>query len=175
MNTRGQPGYTPSHDTYRCDCSAAYAQSTMAGLQCEHPTAQVCDEGATTTDYALCINGGQCVHIVRLGQPHFGCQCLPEFEGRHCQYPKGQAPQAELQLTYNYAQNTSHEGGISKFVIVIIVLGIVVGFGLILYRKYQKKRMEKWETEVSATESDSINEEEEEEKAFEGLPKGQMA
>jgi hypothetical protein len=141
-----------SRSAYRCDCTTAVGESAFAGEQCEHPQSSVCEEGVIVSDYAFCTNGGQCLKIVRKGEGHSGCKCEQEYEGRHCQYRKGEAPKAELALEYGNEKG-SDLSGVAKFFTVAIVLGVVVGAAF-LYRRRRTGINHKLDTKVSELELD---------------------
>lgn len=94
---------------YECDCSTATGDggSSFAGMQCEYSQMKSCEIGMTSSSYAYCVNGGQCLDMIQPGQPHPGCQKCPGFEGRHCQYKQGMAPIEELQQAQKDIDNTN--------------------------------------------------------------------
>jgi hypothetical protein len=108
---------------YQCDCFTMPEASPFQIDQCEAPESEACIAGTSSSpvfvsDYAFCTNGGKCLKKVSTGEPHAGCRCPSEFEGRHCQYRKGTAPPAELKIS-----------------ILVIVGGVVGGFACIIYGK----------------------------------------
>ena len=72
---------------------------------------------------------------VEAGEPHAGCRCPSEFEGRHCQYRRGTAPEYELRFTHS----TGGVEGVFLFFIILIVGLVVGGFGYIVYRKVRAR------------------------------------
>eukprot|EP00538_Stauroneis_constricta_P002701 CAMPEP_0119554574 /NCGR_PEP_ID=MMETSP1352-20130426/7031_1 /TAXON_ID=265584 /ORGANISM="Stauroneis constricta, Strain CCMP1120" /LENGTH=263 /DNA_ID=CAMNT_0007601187 /DNA_START=23 /DNA_END=814 /DNA_ORIENTATION=+ len=121
---------------YQCDCRKAFDESKFAIEQCENPDSMTCEEDTSISEYAFCTNGGTCREVVRKGEAHAGCNCPPDFEGRHCQYAKGTAPAAELALTQSDSKSRKAKvGSISDFLIAIIVIGVVGFFGFMVYKK----------------------------------------
>lgn len=128
-----------------CDDDASDVSDPFEIRQCETPESQHCEEGRSTpSEYAFCTNGGTCLAMVRHGERHAGCHCPTDFEGRHCQYRKGTAPAYELSQ-----QSPSQKGGGSstgaldgfvKFVIALVCLSLIAGFGHIVYHNYKAKR-----------------------------------
>ena len=123
---------------YECNCQKAFGQSNnaYAGLECEHPASQVCEDEVAVSEYAFCTNMGKCKKIVRNGEAHAGCDCPPEFEGRHCQYAKGMAPLEELQAVVTYGDKSNSDTfDIVYLAICIIVVSLVAFVGLFAVRK----------------------------------------
>eukprot|EP00529_Nitzschia_sp_RCC80_P026247 CAMPEP_0113475008 /NCGR_PEP_ID=MMETSP0014_2-20120614/18892_1 /TAXON_ID=2857 /ORGANISM="Nitzschia sp." /LENGTH=348 /DNA_ID=CAMNT_0000367901 /DNA_START=144 /DNA_END=1190 /DNA_ORIENTATION=+ /assembly_acc=CAM_ASM_000159 len=119
---------------YKCDCSTSTAtESPFQITECENPQSQVCEEGQLTSQYAFCTNGGTCVATIRQGMPHAGCHCGNDFEGRHCQYLKGAAPDYELKLAYQEEKNDLDP--IIKLWITLVCLGVITAFTLVVYRR----------------------------------------
>ena len=123
---------------YQCDCSTIPEASPFQIDQCEAPESEACIAGTSSSpvfvsDYAFCTNGGKCLKKVSTGEPHAGCRCPSEFEGRHCQYRKGTAPPAELKISF--AEEEHHVEGFLLFFILVIVGGVVGGFACIIYGK----------------------------------------
>ena len=66
---------------------------------------------------------------------------LADFEGRHCQYRKGTAPDYELVSS----QQKKSKGGVDpwiKTLIALICLSVVGGFGYIVYENYNQKQLD---------------------------------
>ncbi|KAL3910405.1 MAG: hypothetical protein SGILL_007703 [Bacillariaceae sp.] len=141
---------------YRCDCgddSVPAALTPFQIEQCENPQSEHCEEGQQLSDYAFCTNGGSCVSIVRRGEPHAGCHCPRDFEGRHCQYRKGTAPAYEL----HYANSKHNHGGVDaliKTMIALVCLALVWGFGYIVYLNYKKKHQKNVDAAVKEADGD---------------------
>ena len=125
---------------YSCDCTAVPKSTTFQIEQCEHPSNEVCEEGQSISEYAFCTNGGTCIEIRKQGQPHAGCNCPTDFEGRHCQYRKGTAPAYELQFS---ERQTKGIDPLIKTMIALISLSIVSGFAYIIYHNHHHGRSEK--------------------------------
>ena len=118
---------------YHCDCSAAFDRSSFAGIQCEYAATKICEKSVSVSNYAFCTNGGECLDLVSRGQPHAGCKCGPDFEGRHCQYLKGTAPPEELELV-----NVDEGAGMSSvavFFMVVVSLGAVGILAFLVYKR----------------------------------------
>jgi hypothetical protein len=94
-------------------------------------------EGGAKSEYAFCTNGGECERIVVHGSSHPGCKCGEDFEGMHCQYLKGEAPEEDLGQPYlMYAGKEGGDGkGIAVFVIIIVCLSVIMGLGYVIYQK----------------------------------------
>ena len=127
--------------SYECDCSSVEA-SQFQIEECENPESEVCEEGQLQSEYAFCTNGGKCIAMIRHGEPHSGCICDEEFEGRHCQYRKGEAPDVELKLAYE--ENRSNISIGLKFFITIVSLGVILIFGASFFKKTEKKNEKEW-------------------------------
>lgn len=110
---------------WRCDCRHSYGDAAIyAGHQCEYPLEVSCENGKSTSTYAFCVNDGACLAVVEAGEPHPGCKCPTDFEGRHCQYAAGTAPPQEL--VYSPSASTKHGmSGIALFFIVVAALMFV--------------------------------------------------
>lgn len=109
---------------YQCNCSTVPDASPFQIDECQAPESEACVEGEDTSDYAFCTNGGKCIKKIQYGEPHAGCRCPDEFEGRHCQYRKGTAPDAEIKIAFE-----EKEHHIEGFIIFLIVLVVAVAFG----------------------------------------------
>jgi hypothetical protein len=80
-----------------CDCNNAFGQSgtPVENLDCRYSVTDVCEVGATQSDYTYCYNGGTCLAMIgaRSKEPHPGCDCNgTRFAGRHCQFPQENIP-----------------------------------------------------------------------------------
>ena len=123
---------------YHCDCTKAVGVSSYAGLQCQEQATSYCVLGRTDSEYAFCTNGGECIRIVEDGAPHPGCRCSDDFEGQHCQYLKGEAPEEDLGQPYLMYTGNQNKGGLEGFVIFIIVcvcVSVIFGMGYVVYLK----------------------------------------
>ena len=127
-----------SRSEYECDCSTVPDASPFQIQECESPEADSCEKGAQTSDYAFCTNGGKCITQVQFGEPHAGCRCPNEFEGRHCQYRKGTAPDAELKFAF--AQQEHHIEGFFLFLIILVVACFVGGLGYVVIARKMSSR-----------------------------------
>jgi len=79
-----------------CDCQSAVVGSySTVGHQCEFKAEVSCEAGREFSSYAFCVNGGVCKSLVEPEEPHPLCDCSDGFEGRHCQFAVGTAPQEE--------------------------------------------------------------------------------
>jgi hypothetical protein len=83
-----------------CDCRNAFGQSgtSVENPDCRYSVTDVCEVGATQSDYAYCYNGGTCLAMIgaRSKEPHPGCDCSgTRFAGRHCQFPRENIPVEE--------------------------------------------------------------------------------
>mmetsp|Transcript_34803 Transcript_34803/g.41977 ORF Transcript_34803/g.41977 Transcript_34803/m.41977 type:complete len:243 (-) Transcript_34803:218-946(-) len=85
---------------YRCDCGGAQKASggrsytaTYAGPSCEHAATSYCEYGVTISAISFCTNGGECRDQIVEGQKHPGCDCVDGYEGPHCEFDYGLAPQ----------------------------------------------------------------------------------
>jgi hypothetical protein len=161
--------------SYKCQCDTKNANMDQFQIeQCEKPFSQHCQVDQTVSEFAFCTNGGTCRAMVQQGQRHAGCFCPTDFEGRHCQYRKGTAPAYELQdNNYDIMQNAtttsstnnnnqSTSGALDrfiKFIIAVVCLSVIAGFGSIVYHNYQAKqpaaaRQEFEQSEIKCIETD---------------------
>lgn len=169
----------PEDEIFECNCDEAAAHSTFEGSQCQHAITDYCDEPfdytdvytgydsdpdkAATNRYAFCTNGGSCLLRIEPHQPHPGCQCIGGYEGRHCQYSAGTAPEAELALARRDAERQSSKtssksdnGGSSAgfvFLMLFVAAGSVGAAGL-AFRRRQAVIAEK-ETAMAALRRDT--------------------
>jgi hypothetical protein len=135
---------------WSCDCKAAAiftatSQKVVAGHQCEFVSQRSCEVGNPNSDYAFCVNGGTCLRMTREGEPHRGCLCGKEHEGRHCQFKEGTAPESELAYMKKQNDIANEEAGLSGvglFFVLLAVLGVFGGVGFVLYRHFQRHGME---------------------------------
>ena len=146
---------------YHCDCTKASGVSSFAGIQCQEAATSYCVEGRSKSEYAFCTNGGGCVKMVVHGSPHPGCNCPEDFEGMHCQYLKGEAPEEDTGQPYlMYAgEERGVRKGIAVFVIVIVCLSVIMGMGYVIYRKKKSaayKREDMAEPDLSASQQSEI-------------------
>jgi hypothetical protein len=146
--------------SYSCDCKAVPKSTTFQIEQCEHPANEVCEEGQSISEYAFCTNGGTCIEVRAQGQPHAGCKCPTDFEGRHCQYRKGTAPAYELQFS---ERQTKGIDPLIKTMIALISISIVSAFAYIIYHnhhygKNQKEQPVREMTDISLDDGGGIGE-----------------
>jgi hypothetical protein len=83
--------------------------------------------------------------MTREGKPHRGCLCGKEYEGRHCQYKEGTAPESELAYMREQEAIMNEDSGLSGvgiFFVLLAVLGAFGGVGFVLRRHYQLHGME---------------------------------
>ncbi|EEC46243.1 predicted protein [Phaeodactylum tricornutum CCAP 1055/1] len=135
-------------DVWWCDCSTAYTSTgtAFAGHQCEFPHGVSCETGLTESSYAFCVNGGSCLETIAPGSPHPGCRCVGQFEGRHCQYAAGTAPEKELTYTDATRAFTDGDDGISAgvvFILVALVLAVVAGAIFLVLRRGRRNASNK--------------------------------
>lgn len=133
-------GSGPASVQWRCDCRYATGNAeAYAGTQCEFPSTQSCLVGGAESDYAFCVNGGDCIREIVRGQDHPGCTNCPNFEGRHCQYEKGKAPPEELRAA---SKEISEEDDGMKpgYIILFVLLGGLVLGGLVLFVMYRNNK-----------------------------------
>lgn len=123
---------------YHCDCTKADGESPFAGLQCRQQATTYCVVGRTQSEYAFCANGGECIRVVENGKAHPGCKCPTEFEGQHCQYLKGHAPEEDLgqpYLLYGGEEGRDSTKGIVIFVIIAVCAIVILSMAYVVYRK----------------------------------------
>mmetsp|Transcript_32017 Transcript_32017/g.95897 ORF Transcript_32017/g.95897 Transcript_32017/m.95897 type:complete len:225 (-) Transcript_32017:527-1201(-) len=75
---------------FLCGCEG------RAGLPCETADEVFCvrGSGASSTNN-FCVNGGVCTSLPSLDDVDVlvaGCLCTDDFEGEHCQFPRGEGP-----------------------------------------------------------------------------------
>jgi hypothetical protein len=136
-------------EVWRCNCQSAAVPSAVAsakivaGHQCEFVSQRSCEVGNPDSSYAFCVNGGSCLRMTREGQPHKGCLCNSDYEGRHCQYQTGTMPASELAYLKEQGAINDKESeslsGVALFFILLLCFGMFGGVGFVLYRHYQHK------------------------------------
>jgi hypothetical protein len=76
------------------------------------------------------------------GEAHPGCKCPDDFEGQHCQYLKGFAPEEDKGQPYlmvpGEKSDSGRAEGIVVFIIIIVVAGVVMGMGYVIYLKKRR-------------------------------------
>lgn len=155
---------------YECDCSTIPDASPFQLKECESPESESCVSGQQTSDYSFCTNSGKCISQIQFGEPHAGCRCTDEFEGRHCQYRKGTAPDSELK--YAFEEQEHHMEGFFLFVIILVVGCVLGGFGYIAYTRRINSMQSISQEELEEATKDIALEESD---AGEETPKGEMA
>ena len=128
-----------------CDCSTAVGEASLyAGHQCEFPAERSCERGKPEGSfYAFCTNSGNCKGIVNPGEPHPGCFCHKDYEGRHCQYRRGTAPANEPIYSLSVQGSTGGISGFGVFCLILLVLGFVGGVGYVLFYRPHSSSMAK--------------------------------
>ena len=127
-------------EEYECDCSQMPNGTPFEIAQCENPVEDVCEKGLTLSEHAFCTNAGTCIRRVEIGEQHPGCICTDQYEGRHCQYRKGEAPEAELALVQ---KDLKKGDGIQEnpagdvFLVILIVLLIFGGLWFAVMKRVQ--------------------------------------
>lgn len=134
--------FGPGSEIWRCDCTYAVGSASdpeqHAGTQCEFPSTRSCFVGGAPSNYAFCVNGGDCVREIIRGDEHPGCTNCPGFEGRHCQYLKGTAPPEELAAARQEVEDDNN-GMKPGFIVLFVLLGGLVlgGLALMVLRQRQ--------------------------------------
>jgi len=155
----GQPFSTPR---YKCDCSTIDPQSPYAGLECEHPAEKICSL-MTFSKTSFCVNGGQCKDIVTTEDVHRGCDCLPGFEGDHCEYIEGTDPNNPKYIQSSTAPENNNssftdaiEAPLNAIEIFLVVIGCIGTFslGVVTSRRLKKKKDALKETQEAYDEND---------------------
>lgn len=139
-------GFGPATQVWRCDCTTATGTAAAyAGTQCEFPATQSCVAGTQKSDYAFCVNGGDCKFLIIEGEEHPGCKNCGDYEGRHCQYPKGKAPPEELVDAAKSGTTIEESDGMRPgFVVFIVVLaGTTLGCLFLLVKNRQQGSVDK--------------------------------
>lgn len=157
-----------SRSSYECDCSSVPDASPFQIEECESPESEACEEGQLQSDYAFCTNGGKCISMIRHGEPHSGCLCNEEFEGRHCQYRRGEAPHFELKLAYKEKEQSP----LVNFLLVVGMGVIAIVFLIVVKKSKQEKEVV---VEADAEPSVSLSKEETEDEVEKEVSKGEMA
>lgn len=114
-----------TEEQWICDCSnAKKGGKVYAGHQCEFPAQVSCEKGKTESTHAFCTNGGTCRSQVEAGQHHPMCLCPDGFEGRHCQYATGTAPDQEV--VYAIPSPIKSQGISGGGIAVLVILSLLV-------------------------------------------------
>jgi hypothetical protein len=128
----------------------------------------VCEKGKELSQYAFCVNEGTCKRKVEQGDPHPLCNCPSGYEGRHCQYEVGTAPEEEISYVQKRdgkldskvrgssggdSDNDGISGG-TKFLIVVIALASVAIAGYCLCSRKNKSQIESDTGKESADETE---------------------
>ena len=177
-------------DNYECDCEAMDNNpSEFVIEQCENPVDEVCEMGVKLSSYAFCTNSGTCKQLVESGQPHPGCDCPSEFEGRHCQYRQGTAPPGELLLIWNEDPDEFEDpiddiaNEPAKILIWIIVasMSILLALGAFAFCVYARlkhvsdKRHEKSITRIGVISLRGISTDSKDEEKFDDIVLGEYS
>jgi len=126
---------------WSCDCTDEFGNIDFTIDRCYEPKIESCERDIETSTFAFCINGGTCRGLVDDGDLHVGCDCPDGYEGLHCQYEEGDAPDGELLVVEERAPSSgkskskSKVGTISGLFIAAIVVSVVGGIGFIVYKK----------------------------------------
>lgn len=150
-----------SRSNYECDCSTMSDASPFQIKECEAPESEACVEGQLSSDYAFCTNGGRCINKIQYGEPHAGCKCPNDFEGRHCQYRKGTAPEAELKISF--ATQEHHVEGFVIAIILLVVAFVVGGWAFIVRHKHEERKramekdIEEITNDIALEENDAVD------------------
>lgn len=123
---------------YFCDCdaSALLWDEAFAGLSCEHKATEYCKHDPSM----FCTNGGSC-HQTRAsgGAKYTECRCADGYEGSHCQFVAGSAPQdwptdaaSKVMTSKHHGQGGMGTGGIVA--VVMVSLALVWVIGLLVWR-----------------------------------------
>jgi len=73
-----------NENTYHCDCDEG-----TAGYYCSHTATEYCSKNKKH----FCTNLGTCLIKVEDDDPHPGCDCRKDYDGKYCQFVKGTAPE----------------------------------------------------------------------------------
>jgi hypothetical protein len=126
-----------------CPCDIAYGVSIFAGMMCEKPATEYCDQYNHETGHELfCTNGGTCRNTLvangeTVDQDSWGnvegdrsttCICPPEFEGEHCEALNGYRASA----MEGYPAMSAKERREARFGVAVFVLAILSGVAFLL-------------------------------------------
>ncbi|KAL3810867.1 hypothetical protein ACHAXA_003389 [Cyclostephanos tholiformis] len=76
-----------------CSCTKAVVDGNpYAGLRCEYGATKSCMTLGSISKHSFCTNGGDCADIVLDNEMHVDCICPEGYEGPHCEYLAGEAP-----------------------------------------------------------------------------------
>ena len=154
-------GFGAAQEVWRCDCSTAIGSALNPvqheGAQCEFPATQSCLAGGIDSDYAFCVNGGDCVRKIIRGEEHPGCVNCGDYEGRHCQYKKGEAPPEELLAARKDIQEEENGMKPGLIVLLVMVACLVLGSFTIFIARRGASRDENTQAAVEHASSDIPN------------------
>ena len=118
---------------YFCDCdaSALLWDEAFAGLSCEHKATTYCKH-----DQFFCTNGSDCERQhASDGTKYTECDCADGYEGSHCQFVAGSAPQnwpndaaSTVITSRHHGGGGVSTGGIVAIVVVVLALASVGAF-----------------------------------------------
>jgi len=86
--------------TYFCDCSTTISPSVMyTGQHCEYEVTTLCDTTEGWWDVSengqwICANDATCA--TQTEGSNKKCNCPTDYEGPHCEFPQGAAPECNL-------------------------------------------------------------------------------
>ena len=118
---------------YFCDCdaSALLWDEAFAGLSCEHKATTYCKH-----DQFFCTNGSGCKRQhASDGTKYTECDCADGYEGSHCQFVAGSAPQnwpsdaaSTVITSRHHGGGGVSNGGIVAILVVVLALASVGAF-----------------------------------------------
>eukprot|EP00579_Thalassiosira_antarctica_P001280 CAMPEP_0201868008 /NCGR_PEP_ID=MMETSP0902-20130614/2066_1 /ASSEMBLY_ACC=CAM_ASM_000551 /TAXON_ID=420261 /ORGANISM="Thalassiosira antarctica, Strain CCMP982" /LENGTH=253 /DNA_ID=CAMNT_0048393291 /DNA_START=87 /DNA_END=848 /DNA_ORIENTATION=+ len=137
-----------------CSCSKAIVDGNpFAGLTCEYGATKSCMMLGSDSKHSFCTNGGGCQDIIGDNEQHKDCICEAGFEGPHCEYVVGMAPEKIVAGASAVENGTYHpqENSTSDMVFFALIAVVVALIGVLLLafgvrarkRRSDAKRREK--------------------------------
>lgn len=118
-----------------CSCSKAVVDGNpFAGLRCEYGATKMCMRMGSEGKYSFCTNEGECQDIVGDNEQHKDCICKAGFEGSHCEYVVGTAPDVSgaVAAAKNGSALNSNEETMEDNIVFFSLIAVATLIGVLL-------------------------------------------